>query len=69
MKWLNRFPKLNTILIILFFCMWLYTEISEQQARVEWQAFTRAGARFTAEDGDDLRARIDHLEEHLDDIH
>jgi len=56
-------------MILLFFGAWLYTEIQENRARAEWQTFTRAGARFTAEDGDDLRARIDHLEEHLDDIH
>jgi hypothetical protein len=47
---------------MLFLIMWLYTEVQEKQARTEWQAFTRAGARFTAEDGAKLEARIEVLE-------
>jgi hypothetical protein len=65
-QYLNSFPKFNTLLLILFACGWLYTEIKESQARVEWQAFTRAGERFTAEDGAKLKARIMVLEAECD---
>ena len=76
MRFPDKYPTLNTIMIILFFWMWLYTEIEEQQARardeqaaIEWKAFIRTGARFTAEDGAELKARIKHLEEHANDVH
>ena len=76
MQWPSRFPKFNTVLIILFFCMWFYTEVEEnrtrvhdEQAAVEWKAFIRAGGRFTSDDGEALRVRIEHLEKHVDDIH
>jgi hypothetical protein len=47
---------------MLFLIMWLYTEVEEQKARTEWQAFVRTGERFTAEDGARLEARIEALE-------
>jgi hypothetical protein len=62
MLYLSNFPRLNTVIILLFFWAWLYTEIEEKQASAEWKAFIHAGKRFTAEDGDELRRRIEELE-------
>ena len=63
MRYLSSFPRLNTIMILIFFWMWLYTEVQENRTAAEWKAFVRTGARFTAEDGANLDARITELEE------
>jgi hypothetical protein len=68
MRFLDSFPRLNTVILLLFFVFWLYTEIQESKARNEWQEFTRAGARFTAEDGEAMSARIDRLERGIDEL-
>jgi hypothetical protein len=68
MRFLDSFPRLNTVILLLFFVFWLYTEIQESKARNEWQEFTRAGARFTADDGARMSARIDRLEREIDEL-
>lgn len=60
-------PRINTILIILFLLMWLWTEVSEYQERhtiyMEFKKFHDAGERFTKQDGDKLRQRVEALED------
>jgi hypothetical protein len=59
---LSKFPRVNTILILIIFMAWIYTEIDEQKARTEWRAFIEEGSRFTGKDGDLIAARICRLE-------
>jgi hypothetical protein len=57
----------HTIILLLFFAAWLYTEIKEAFERTDYQermeAFMSAGGRFTNEDGEELRKRIDEIEQ------
>ena len=54
-------------LLFCFWVMWLYTEISEYHSRSvfndEVNRFMTRGDRFTAQDGEKLRRRIEALEE------
>ena len=56
--------------LAIFWCAWLYTEITEYQDRAkvlaEAKAFMKAGSRFTGEDGAALEKRIKQLEDQLD---
>jgi hypothetical protein len=49
--------------LIIFWSVWLYTEYVEREQRLNFEhafdAFHNEGARFTAEDGDKLKERID----------
>jgi len=62
-RYLSSFPRLNTLIIIIFFILWAYSEIEEKKSAVEWKAFVRSGPRFTAEDGAALESRIEALED------
>lgn len=65
-----RFPDLNFIILIIFGSAWLYSEIIETQMRDEqaWEIhnFMAVGGRFTHEDGDKLRIRIEKLEAEIE---
>ena len=65
MRYLSSFPRLNTVIILLFFAAWFWTEIQENRAAVEWKAFIREGSRFTMEQGEALEARIKVLEDEI----
>lgn len=60
-------PIHTFLLLLLFWCAWLYTEISEKFEREEFNSavhdFMYKGDRFTSEDGMALEARIRALEE------
>ena len=66
MRYLNSVPKLNTVILILFAIAWLYTEIEEYNARADYKQevdrFMNRGNRFTADEGRDMRARLEELE-------
>ena len=65
-------PRINTVLIVLFLIMWLYTEVAEYNERhaiyMDFKSFHDKGKRFTAAEGDVLEARIEILEVELEDI-
>ena len=69
MQWPSRFPKITlpTVMIVLFFWIWFYTEVNEyndrKQHRQEVDKFMYKGDRFTHEDGRKLEARLKALEE------
>ena len=58
--------KVNTVLLVLLSCAWLYTEIVEYNARKEHEhavdKFMERGDRFTLQHGQKLEARIEKLE-------
>jgi hypothetical protein len=56
------------VIILVFFWIFIYTEIQEKRDSVEWKAFIHTGERFTAEDGARMRARIDRLEREIDEL-
>ena len=60
-------PLHTFLLLLLFWCAWLYTEICEKLERDEFNSevhsFMYRGERFTSEDGRALEARIRALEE------
>ena len=62
----SKFPHLNTLLIVLFLALWLYTEIEEYNERhtiyMEFKTFHDAGERFTHSDGEALKAEVAALE-------
>jgi len=55
-----------------FFAMWLYTEVTEYEARDKFYRevddFMHKGERFTADQGRALQARIDELERRLNNV-
>ena len=57
----------HTAVLLVFFAAWLYTEVKEAFERTDYQermeSFMSAGGRFTNEDGEALRKRIDEIEE------
>ena len=62
MLYLTNFPRLNTVILLLFFGFWLYSEIQEGRDAIEWKSFIHSGGRFTAEEGKALEARIEAME-------
>ena len=67
MQWPSKkYPFINTLLIIAFLIMWLYTEVSEYNERhaiyMEFNPFHDAGERFTAEEGRTMYERLCALE-------
>ena len=72
MKWISSGSKANTVILVVFLIAWLYTEITEYQERheiyMEFKTFQSKGGRFTEQDGEDMQARLDHLEEHIDEL-
>ena len=64
-------PKVRAIhiftLLLVFWCAWVYTEVTEHISRsaheAEVDAFMSRGDRFTREMGEELEARIIKLEE------
>lgn len=58
------------IILIIFWSMWLYTEVSEyierQTFNTRVEAFMRTGDRFTFEDGQFLKKRIKKLEDEIE---
>jgi hypothetical protein len=69
-RWLSRLPSFNTVLLSCFLLAWLWTEIVESIDRdKKWdyiEGFVTKGDRFTAEDGDELKARVSRLEQQLE---
>jgi ABC-type phosphate/phosphonate transport system permease subunit len=69
MKWLTNPTTTTTVLIIIFFVLWAATEVremrTERKFQEQFQHFHDEGARFTADDGDVLRAQIRELEDQL----
>lgn len=67
-------PKVRAIhvfaLLLMFWCAWLYTEITEHISRsaheAEVDAFMSRGDRFTREMGAELEARIIKIEKEID---
>lgn len=66
--------RVFTVLAVLFLLGWIWTEIEERQNRQRFEARMEqfmeargpAGAnRFTAQEGDELRERVEELEEVL----
>ena len=63
-------PKIRALhiftLLLVFWCAWLYTEVTEYISRSEHEAevdaFMSRGDRFTLEMGEALEARITELE-------
>jgi len=63
-------PKIRALhiftLLLVFWCAWLYTEVTEHISRsaheAEVDAFMSRGDRFTREMGEELEARITELE-------
>ena len=59
--------RINTVLIMLFLVMWLWTEITEYEERhaiyMDFKSFHDKGKRFTAAEGDVLEARVKKLED------
>ena len=57
-------------LLLVFWCAWVYTEVTEYISRseheAEVEAFMSRGDRFTKEMGEDLEARIQALESQED---
>jgi len=62
-------PRHVFALLVLFWAAWLYTEISEYLERQDqWESvnqFMSKGDRFSREDGAELEARIEALEDKL----
>jgi len=63
---LSKLPPAHMWVLLIFFGMWLYTEISEYRERdafyQEVDTFMHKGERFTADQGRALKARIEALE-------
>jgi hypothetical protein len=59
-------------MIIMFFILWVATEIAELRGRAqfvaEFKAFHDAGARFTHDDGDAMREQMDIMQEQVDQL-
>jgi hypothetical protein len=57
-------------MVIVFFILWVATEIAELRGRAqfvaEFKAFHDAGARFTHDDGDAMRAQMDTMQAQVD---
>ena len=66
----NFKPYHTLFLLFLFWCMWLYSEVTEyhdrKAHRTEVDNFMNRGDRFTREMGEDLEARIQALESQED---
>jgi len=62
----NKLPKGHVVLLMVFFGMWLYTEIAEYMERDTFQQqvhnFMYKGERFTADQGRAMNKRIAELE-------
>ena len=64
-------PKISALhiftLLLVFWCAWVYTEVTEYISRSEHEAevdaFMSRGDRFTKEMGEALHQRIEALEE------
>jgi len=62
-------PRHIIVLLILFWAMWLYTEVDEGLKRKrfnqEVKEFMHRGDRFTRQEGDELKARVRQLEKQI----
>lgn len=62
----NTISKIFIVLVV-FWCMWFYTEVKEYFERDDFQErvteFMNNGERFTKEDGEELSNRIKVLED------
>ena len=62
----TKFPAINFFFLLLFASAWFWSEVMEYRDRAEHRhevdRFMEKGGRFTHEDGDKLRARIERLE-------
>lgn len=66
MSLLSKYPHIGTIVLVIFFTLWLYTEITEYIERDMFQEnvteFMNKGDRFTGSQGKLLEERIKKLE-------
>jgi hypothetical protein len=69
-RFLSNPNRWTTGIIIVFFILWVATEIAELRGRAkfvdEFKAFHDAGARFTHDDGDAMREQMDSMQAQVD---
>ena len=67
MSFLSKYPHIGTMIIVVFFSLWLYTEITEYYERdqfsYEVKKFMGRGDRYTGTEGHALEARVEALEQ------